>query len=158
MKLARLERLAGACGVALGVGALVVARSFPRTPGAGWMDDPRLWPTLLALALAGLSAMLLVRPDRRERTVAFTGAGWGLALLATGAVYLWLLWWAGYFTASVAWVAAVMLIAGERQWVSVVATSLALTAAGYLLFWKVMVIALPPGLVDEWLGLTHLYR
>lgn len=158
MKLGRLERLAGVCGVALGVAVYLVARSFPRPPAGGWMNDPTMWPQLLAIVLVVLSVPLLLRRGGAERSASFAGVGRGLVLLASGAVYVWLLSLAGYFTASMGWLVAVMLLAGERRWLPLVTTSLALTATGYLLFWKVMVIALPTGVLDEWLGLTRLYR
>lgn len=158
MTLARLERVAGACGAALGLGVYLVARSIPGPPSGGWMEDPAFWPRILAGAILVFSALLALRPGGPERTVLFAGAGRGLLLLALCAAYVWALGWAGYFAASTLWVVVVMLVAGERRWPVVVATSLLLTAAGYLLFWKVMVIALPIGIVDEQLGLASLYR
>lgn len=158
MTLARLERVAGACGAALGLGVYLVARSIPGPPSGGWMEDPAFWPRILAGAILVLSALLALRPGGSERAVSFARAGRGLLLLAVSAAYVWALGWAGYFAASTLWVAIVMLVAGERRWPVVVATSLLLTVAGYLVFWRVMVIALPVGIIDARLGLASLYR
>ncbi|MGH7415154.1 MAG: tripartite tricarboxylate transporter TctB family protein [Candidatus Rokuibacteriota bacterium] len=157
MPLRHLERVAAAAGVMLGFGAYAIARSFPTGPH-GWMDDPSVWPKTLAAAMAALSVLLLLRPDLENRRVAFAGAWRGLLLLVGTAAYLWALPRAGYFSASALWLLGVAVLGGERRWPTIIAASVVLTLVGYLLFWKVMVIALPTGAVDDWLGLARLYR
>lgn len=135
------------------VGVLVIFNSqhFPdtinnNTPGPGF------WPSILGWGLGLTSTGLLItsllnkNPDT-EDPIKWKSAGFKqilklavvLGLFGIGLKYL------GFFPSSLAFIVAVMLIMGERDWKTILVATVAITLCIYIIFALLLGLILPKG-------------
>jgi putative tricarboxylic transport membrane protein len=124
--------------------ALQVPFGSVRMPGAGF------FPLLLGVTLGVLSLLLLgtsllspggesldVRPERREV----------VQLTASIFVAVFLFEWAGFLLTMALFVAVAMKMLGTMSWVTAVVFALAGSVTAYVVFGRVLLIALPSGIL-----------
>jgi hypothetical protein len=154
-----LEWLGAAFFCALGLALFLGAQPLS-VPADIWMVDRGFWPRTVGLMMMALSLIMAVqawlRPSRPIHALPKKPA-W-LLLASFGAFNL-LLPFLGYFAGAFLWMVALGLIAGERSLGRLSGFAAAGVVIGYLLFWKFLLVPLPVGELERWLGLDHLiYR
>jgi len=127
------------------------ARTLPNTP------DPSFFPWLNSAALAALSAALLVQGLRLPRACAAIGKrsmlSWEAAAALGGfLVYLAVLSSIGFVEASVPLFLFLMVLYGERRWGWLLAGSVGVPLALYVLFRDIFGVLLPSGPLSGLLG------
>ncbi|MGQ0543854.1 MAG: tripartite tricarboxylate transporter TctB family protein [Betaproteobacteria bacterium] len=156
----RLLDLVGA-GAFLALGAALFVASGPlETPGHQWMVDRGFWPKWIGALMMVLSTTMALQGWYRSagQVEAMPGRSAWL-LLASLAGFLLLLPLLGYIVSSMLWMVVLGRIAGERSLVKLLAFALGWIALGYIVFWKILFVPLPVGLVEEKLGLDYwIYR
>ena len=135
------------------VGVIVIfnCQQFQKTIN-GNTPGPGFWPSILGWALTITSACLLFstlfskEPDT-EDPIKWKTAGFRqivilaavLGLFGIGLKYL------GFFPSSIAFIVAVMLIMGERNWKKILITTVAITLCIYVIFALLLGLVLPKG-------------
>lgn len=156
----RILDLIGAAAFLI-LGVLLVFASAPlEAPGQQWMVDRGFWPKWVGILMMLVSAVMALQgwtgSARRIEAMPRLSAWFLLSSLAGFLVLLPLL---GYFVSSLLWMVLLGKIAGERSVVKLAAFALVWIALGYVVFWKILFVPLPVGMVEEWLGLDDwIYR
>lgn len=154
-----LDSLGAVLFCALGIAFLIGGQSLS-VPGDIWMVDRGFWPRTIGLLMTALGLVMLVQAWMRpSQPVDVLPGRPAWLLLASIAVFNLLLPYLGYFLGAFLWLVALGLIAGERSLGRLAAFALVAVVIGYLLFWKLLLVPLPVGTLEERLGLDHLiYR
>ncbi len=154
-----LEYAGAAFFCALGLAFFLGAQRLS-VPGDIWMVDRGFWPRTVGLLMMVLSLIMAVQAWRRpSRLIDALPKKPAWLLLASFAAFNLLLPVLGYFAGAFLWMVALGLIAGERSLGRLAGFAAAGVAVGYVLFWKFLLVPLPVGVLEEWLGLDHLiYR
>ena len=129
--------------------ALYFERSFAISTGlASDRLGPQFFPRLLAVLLALLSVALVVRAaSGRSDTTPLPTVRFGrlIAVLALCAGWTLLLPRVGFLIVTPPLVGAVIWILGLRRWRTIIAVSLGVTLALYLVFVQLLTVLLPLG-------------
>jgi hypothetical protein len=132
----------------LGAGICFEAFQAPlgsfRMPGAGF------FPLFLGLTLSGLSVMLIAQgllTPAREPTRIWPEQPEVLYLMGSIVVAAWLFERAGFLLTMALFLAVAMRVLGRMRWATVVVVALVGSAASYVVFGRVLQIALPAGVV-----------
>lgn len=128
--------------LALGVGAALLAYGY----GLGSLNKPGpgLWPFIVGVVIAVMSAALLVVGHRLTDSEAFTHSSWQPAIgLVTFVVLAYLMPVIGFEIPSLALCIVWLRFLGGESWRSTVVIGVATTAAFYLLFLYGLRIPLP---------------
>ena len=138
----------------LGVGAVlraipVAAASWgfgvgsPKSPGAGF------WPLLIALTMAGLGTMLIVRPGYAQPSGAPPGSRWGRFGIALGtlAFYVVALEPLGYLVTTAVLLFVQLRWVESRSWRGSAWTAVLTALISLLLFRTLLKVPLPVGVI-----------
>lgn len=135
-----LELAIAIVALALSVTALILSQNIRLRMGGGGID-PKWWPTVLSIAGATLSAILLGMaafwpPLSRGEVEASTREGWVRMLLALALSALYVYAWStiGYLIPTVLFTAILLWVFGLRSWKGLVIFPIATTAFIYGLF------------------------
>jgi hypothetical protein len=146
----RTDAISGAVFLALALGVVAGARSLPL--GRLSQPGPGFFPLGLALLLAGLSAALLIRGLRRPGADIASlwpdrqGAG-RVALVGAALIgYVAVVDVTGYLLTTGALFLVIIRVLGGRSWTAAAVASAAGSAASYLLFARVLRVAVPAGI------------
>lgn len=136
----RLETVVAAVALALSVLALVLSRNIHLRMGAGGLD-PKWWPTLLSLAAATLSAVLLAMAlfgpaAARDDLESTHRDGWARMLVALALSVLYVFAWSrfGYVVPTLVYLLALLWLFGVRNAIALVLYPAITTAFIYGLF------------------------
>ena len=153
----------------VGLGGIYLWSAFGIEPSPfGDPLGPRAFPILLGIAMLAGGAALLAAPSARVRSARGYPSGlqpspdhedgqdegppfgWSTALMVWGTlvVYSLFLPHLGYVPATVLFLAAASLLAGERSVVRLVVFSVSTAVGVFLLFTRLLGISLPPGLLS----------
>jgi putative tricarboxylic transport membrane protein len=143
----RADRIWGAVILILGMAYLVEGIRIP-PPAIGDPLGPRLFPTVLGVAMLTCGAVLLFRPSRREGRVLDRKLLVPVLLLAGLLVgYALSLAGLGYPLATFLFMILAARMMGERSLVRSLPIALGFSVGVYLLFTKLLTIPLPPGVL-----------
>lgn len=127
--------------LALGVFALVAGRNLPL--GSFADPGPGLWPTILAIALIVLAAVLGVLVKRSTGTERFTPGVLNVLLGAVSLVSFAFIEYVGFelptLVVAVVWIKLI----GKEKWLTTLATAVGAVAAIYLIFIFGLRVSLP---------------
>jgi putative tricarboxylic transport membrane protein len=137
----------GAAGLLVGLAAMAEGWRIPAATETG-EPGTRLFPLLLGAIIAGLSAIIVLRPERTEAKVGERAGArrvWGTAvmLVAYAIVFERL----GFLVATPIAVGGLLAGYGERRWTVVVAVSVGATLATYVVFARWLGAPLPLGVL-----------
>lgn len=136
-----LKILSGGLLAAAGVGATVWAASF----GFGAIDQPGpgFWPVVLGVALCA-SALLFLLANRDLKELFFdSDLAIAAIMLSAVVVYILLFEHVHFVVAAPLLVAGTMYLAGTRNIVAILLTSVLSTAGAWLLFFEILNVSLP---------------
>lgn len=145
--------ICGVVGIAIGGVAIWMTagfRQFVNVP-----VGPEVFPRIMAIGLIICSVAMmiinLVKKDTEQApTLSLRDKGIQRMLIIAGLVlvYYLLLETVGYLILSPILLFLSMLVMGYRKYVNMIIISVSVTGAVFLLFWQVLVIDLPNGLLD----------
>ena len=150
-KLIHAENVAYGLALLLSGGAFFVARQFPRAEGAH--SGPESFPVFLAVALAGMALVGLIRAGRRCEPVEAAQPEHGdrkrfFLLGALSVIYLLIMPLLGFITSTALLCMGLLLALGYRNPVRALAAGFVAAFILYALFGVLMNVALPKG----WIG------
>lgn len=153
----RANFVSGAIGVAVGGGALAGASEFP--PDVVMNVGPAFFPSMLAGMLVLASAILMVGAALEPAAAAEARAPlrWSFedgrvraaVTVAAVAGFTLVLGPLGFIPTSVLFLAGMMAMLGMRRPLPLLAVSVGVTAAIWLIFEKLLVLSLPAGILDS---------
>jgi putative tricarboxylic transport membrane protein len=126
--------------------------------GIGWgTDGPRsgFFPFWLAVIMLGCCALIFAQAwraaaDRPFATRAQLASVSRVLLPAVGLVVA--MQWVGLYVASAVYMAVYMRWIGHHRWITVVAVSVGITVAIFLIFETWFLVPMPKGPLESWLG------
>ncbi len=142
-----LDRILGLGAIVLAVPVGLASWGFEvgsfRSPGAGF------WPFLVSLCIAGLGAVLALRPDRDFRRAPAEGSRWWGFTLALCALagFTMALEPAGYVVTTCAFLLVQLRWVERRTWRTSVLTAFLAATTSFVVFRVLLKVPLPVGLL-----------
>ena len=142
-----VDRVLGVGAVLLAIPVAAASWGFgvgsPKSPGAGF------WPLLIALTMAGLGTMLIVRPGHAQPSDAAPGSRWGRFGIALGtlAFYVIALEPFGYLLATTVLLLVQLRWVENRSWRSSAWTAVLTALISFVLFRVLLKVPLPAGVL-----------
>ncbi len=142
-----VDRALGLGAIALAIPVAVASWGFgvgsPKSPGAGF------WPLLIAMAMVGLGASLILRPNGRAAAAGGADSRWGRFGIALGTLgfYVVVLEPLGYLLATAVLLLVQLRWVERRSWRTCLWTAVLSAVISLLLFRTLLKVPLPLGVV-----------
>ena len=128
-------------------------------PGrGGWMLNAAVWPKWIGILIMIFSIIMGFQSQRQEddSEVNLLPEVKSWLMIGSFIIYIISMPLFGYFIGSIILVTAISYIAGERSFKILIPFSIVVSFIGYFLFWQVLSVRLPIGLLETWFKLDVL--